>query len=250
VTSPANGLLQARWLREARAPACKNGEHYAIFQFNRYAKYRKTAQVRRRASIGGSQFCDIHARRERRFGSRGAAIEEAFDAVAQRVRGLVDRMLYFPARQAWDHGRAPALLDILANGFAVVSFVAGHLLGIAVDVVHQGKAVRQEAQPTADAVGRKLLIVTASNPRELDELFPSLLRQGADTLVVRGSPLAYGWREQLAALAVRYWIPAIYPTRDNVEAGGLMSYGIDVDCGQAARPRNSADAARPGLRGD
>ena len=47
-------------------------------------------------------------------------------------------MLYFPARQAWDHGRAPALLDVLANGFAVVSLVAEHLLGIAVDVVHQG----------------------------------------------------------------------------------------------------------------
>jgi putative ABC transport system substrate-binding protein len=89
--------------------------------------------------------------------------------------------------------------------------------------------LRQEVQPTADAIGRKLLIVTASSAPELDELFPSLVRQGADTLVVRGSPLAYGWREQLAALAVRYSIPAIYPTRDNVEAGGLMSYGINVD---------------------
>jgi hypothetical protein len=142
-------------------------------------------------------------------------------------------------------------------------------------------------QPTADAMGRrKLLIVTAYNLRELDELFPSLVRQGADTLVVRGSPLAYGWREQLAALAARYSIPAIYPTRDNVEAGGLMSCGINVNdrfvwsvatpaafsrgrslptcrcsrrpsssChqsqgGQGARPRNSTDAARPGRRDD
>ena len=51
-------------------------------------------------------------------------------------------MLYFPARQAWDHGRAPALLDISANGFAVVSLVADYLLGIAVDVVHQGRIGR------------------------------------------------------------------------------------------------------------
>jgi putative ABC transport system substrate-binding protein len=94
---------------------------------------------------------------------------------------------------------------------------------------NQLEQLRQEMQPTAEALGRKLLLVTASNPLELDELFPSLVQQGAEALIVRGSPLAYGWRAQLAALAKRYSIPAIYPTRDNVEAGGLMSYGIKVD---------------------
>jgi putative tryptophan/tyrosine transport system substrate-binding protein len=34
---------------------------------------------------------------------------------------------------------------------------------------------------------------------------------------------------RLAALAVRYSLPAIYPTRENVEAGGMMSYGIEID---------------------
>jgi putative tryptophan/tyrosine transport system substrate-binding protein len=94
---------------------------------------------------------------------------------------------------------------------------------------NQLEQLRQEAQPAADAIGRKLLIVTVFNLPELDELFPSLVRQGADALIVRAGPLAYGWREQLAALALRYSIPAIYPTRENVEAGGLMSYGIKVD---------------------
>jgi putative ABC transport system substrate-binding protein len=94
---------------------------------------------------------------------------------------------------------------------------------------NQLEQLRQEAQPTADAIGRKLLIVTAFNLPELDEMFPSLLRQGADAIIVRAGPLAYSWRKQLAALALRYSIPAIYPTRDNVEAGGLMSYGINVD---------------------
>ena len=40
--SPAKGLLlRRRWLREARAPACKKGEHHAIFQFNCYANIAK-----------------------------------------------------------------------------------------------------------------------------------------------------------------------------------------------------------------
>src|SRR5580704_13974968 len=48
-------------------------------------------------------------------------------------------MLYFPARQACDHGLATTLLDIPSNGLAVVSLIAEHLLGIAVDIVHQGR---------------------------------------------------------------------------------------------------------------
>src|SRR5207342_3412849 len=46
-------------------------------------------------------------------------------------------MLYLSGCDAGDHGFTTALLDVLANGFAVVAFVAEHLFGIAVDVVHQ-----------------------------------------------------------------------------------------------------------------
>jgi putative tryptophan/tyrosine transport system substrate-binding protein len=89
--------------------------------------------------------------------------------------------------------------------------------------------LRTEAQPTADAIGRKLLVVTAFTAREIDEAFAALLRQGAEALIIRPSPLTYDRREQLAALAARYSIPAIYPFRENAEAGGLMSYGINID---------------------
>ena len=43
----------------------------------------------------------------------------------------------FARRCAGDDSLAVALLDVAANGFAVVAFVAEHLFGIAVDVVHQ-----------------------------------------------------------------------------------------------------------------
>src|SRR6478672_9960154 len=46
-------------------------------------------------------------------------------------------MLYLSAGDAGDHGPTPALLDVLANGFAIVALVAKHLFGIAVDLVHQ-----------------------------------------------------------------------------------------------------------------
>ena len=48
-------------------------------------------------------------------------------------------MLYFPRRGAGDCGLTTALLDVVADGFAVVAPVTEHLLGITVDLLHQGR---------------------------------------------------------------------------------------------------------------
>ena len=48
-------------------------------------------------------------------------------------------MLYLPRRCAGDDGLAAALLDVAANGFAVVALIAEHLFGVAVDFLHQGR---------------------------------------------------------------------------------------------------------------
>jgi putative ABC transport system substrate-binding protein len=89
--------------------------------------------------------------------------------------------------------------------------------------------LRQEVQPMADAIGRKLLIITATTPQELDKGFAMLAEPGVEALVVRASPLTYDQREQIAGLAAHYSIPTVYPFRENAEAGGLMSYGINID---------------------
>jgi putative ABC transport system substrate-binding protein len=87
---------------------------------------------------------------------------------------------------------------------------------------------KQEAQATADALGRKLLFANPATPQEIDEAVASLVRQGADAIVFRASPLTNGQRERLVALAARYSVPAIYAFREAAEAGGLMSYGVDI----------------------
>ena len=50
-------------------------------------------------------------------------------------------------------------------------------------------------------------------------------RRRADTLLVLPSPMFYAERRRLAELAARRRLPAVYETREFVEAGGLMSYG-------------------------
>jgi putative ABC transport system substrate-binding protein len=52
--------------------------------------------------------------------------------------------------------------------------------------------------------------------------------QSADAIIVASDPFFVTQREQLAALAARYGIPAIYPFREEVEAGGLLSYGASL----------------------
>ena len=66
-------------------------------------------------------------------------------------------------------------------------------------------------------------------PQELDAAFAALARQGAEALIIGASPLSFTQGDQLAALAARYSLPAIYAFREIPKAGGLMSYGIDIE---------------------
>jgi putative ABC transport system substrate-binding protein len=76
----------------------------------------------------------------------------------------------------------------------------------------------KDAQASAKAIGRQIEILTASNNREIDAAFASLVQKRADVFFTNR-------RVQLATLAVRHGVPAIYSFREFAEAGGLMSYG-------------------------
>jgi putative tryptophan/tyrosine transport system substrate-binding protein len=71
-------------------------------------------------------------------------------------------------------------------------------------------------------------VVKVGSEREFNASFAMILRAGAGALLVRGSPLFLTRRRQLVALAARHALLASYPSRDYVEAGGLMSYGSDI----------------------
>ena len=83
----------------------------------------------------------------------------------------------------------------------------------------------RELQAAAAALGLHLLLLNASTPREIEAAFANLVTQRADAFLLGTDPLFITTRDQVVALANRYAVPAIYPFREDVEAGGLASYG-------------------------
>jgi ABC-type uncharacterized transport system substrate-binding protein len=83
----------------------------------------------------------------------------------------------------------------------------------------------REAQEAARAIGLQLHILNASTDDEIEAAFDIIAHDRPDALFIPADAFFVSRRVQLATLTARYRIPAAYPTRENVEAGGLMSYG-------------------------
>jgi len=88
-------------------------------------------------------------------------------------------------------------------------------------------SVEQDLHKVAQALGRRLLVLRASNEREIDTAFAGIVEQGAGGLYVTPDGFFTAMRNQLAALAARHRIPTMHESRLFVHAGGLLSYGAD-----------------------
>jgi putative tryptophan/tyrosine transport system substrate-binding protein len=91
--------------------------------------------------------------------------------------------------------------------------------------VPQTETVTRDVAAAASAIGLHVDVVEASESREIEAAFRTLVRNRADALVVGPDPFFASRRLQLATLATRHAIPAVYNIREYAEAGGLMSYG-------------------------
>ncbi len=86
----------------------------------------------------------------------------------------------------------------------------------------------RDVEPAARAVGLQIQGFNASTGREIDAAFAAFARERPDALFVGADPFFTSRRVQLANLASHHSIPAIYSSREAVEAGGLMSYGANI----------------------
>jgi putative ABC transport system substrate-binding protein len=95
------------------------------------------------------------------------------------------------------------------------------------DVANTETTLR-DVEAAAHAMGLQIQIFNASTSREIDAAFATLVREKPDALFVGGDTFFTSRRVQLTHLASRHAIPATYASREDAEAGGLMSYGTSL----------------------
>jgi putative tryptophan/tyrosine transport system substrate-binding protein len=86
----------------------------------------------------------------------------------------------------------------------------------------------QDVEMAARALGLQVRVLHASTERGIETVFASLPQVQTDGLVIGANALFFSRRDQLVGLATRYSVPTVYPWREAVVAGGLMSYGASV----------------------
>ena len=90
------------------------------------------------------------------------------------------------------------------------------------------EAVTKDVTAAGSAIGAQIEVIYASDSREIEAAFVTFVRNRVDALLVGTDPFFFSRRLQLATLATRHAIPAVYTVREYPEAGGLMSYGTSV----------------------
>jgi len=85
-----------------------------------------------------------------------------------------------------------------------------------------------EMQAAAKRLHQTIDIVNASDEGETEAAFKAFHERNIGAVLVAADPFFNNRRDLIVALAARHAIPAIYPLRDFVDSGGLISYGTSL----------------------
>jgi putative ABC transport system substrate-binding protein len=132
-------------------------------------------------------------------------------------------------------GNVTGISGLVPEGFG------GKQLQLLKDLVPQASRIAVLIDPTMSAhqlflrrlpepgrqLGVELITVEASRPDQYEAAFEKAHAQGAEAIQVFNGPLPFFHRAEIAELAARYRLPAMYLERRYVEDGGLLSYGMN-----------------------
>ena len=120
--------------------------------------------------------------------------------------------------------RVPKRLELLHEvvpNAAVIAFLVN-------PINPNTESITRDARETAHSLGRQIQVLRASTECDIDAAFATLVQLRASALLIGTDTFFNSRSEQLAALRVRYAVPAIYQLREFAVAGGLMSYGASL----------------------
>jgi|AmaraimetFIIA100_FD_contig_121_186669_length_1395_multi_5_in_0_out_0_1 putative ABC transport system substrate-binding protein len=86
----------------------------------------------------------------------------------------------------------------------------------------------QNAEVAAQAKGHPLVVTKASSAEELEQAFVTLAKQHVAGVLAVSDNFLYSRRDQIIQLSARHSIPMMYPFRGDAAAGGLLSYGANI----------------------
>jgi len=89
--------------------------------------------------------------------------------------------------------------------------------------------VLKEIEAAGEKLAVELLKVPAQTLEDLDDAFSTMTQEGVGGFLAVASTLIVAQAAPLARFALRHRLPGMFPFKENVEAGGLISYGADRD---------------------
>jgi len=106
----------------------------------------------------------------------------------------------------------------------------GRVIGLIVNPNDPAAAEPQEREvlSAARTLGLEVHVLNAGAESDFNDVFAKLVELRTSALMISADALFTSHSEQLAALAVRHAIPAVYARRDFAIAGGLAAYGSDI----------------------
>ena len=118
--------------------------------------------------------------------------------------------------------------DLGPKRLDIVRELVPHAAKIAVLLNPVVSRLEEEIERAARSVHQPIHVVNARTDQEIDAAFADIVEAKPDALLVISSPLFTNKRHQIVALANHYRLPTIYPLREYVVSGGLLSYGTSI----------------------
>jgi ABC-type uncharacterized transport system substrate-binding protein len=94
---------------------------------------------------------------------------------------------------------------------------------------HTMASVVKDIENAARILGMQLQLVPAGGPDDIASAFSTMTRERSDAFIVLPSPMLFGEHRRIVELAASNRLPGMYQAREFADAGGLMSYGANLD---------------------
>jgi putative ABC transport system substrate-binding protein len=157
-------------------------------------------------------------------------------AAPSSTRAVKKATSTIPIVMAWDN-------DPVANGFiaSLAPEITGKQLELLKETVPKlsnvavlrtsnlpGGQVLRDLEPAAKAFKVELQYLDVGGPKDIETVFREARKGRADAVLVLASPILESYRTEVAAHAIKNRLPTMFWASENVEVGGLMSYGAHV----------------------